>query len=253
MKLKEKVAVITGGGTGIGRDAAMALAREGAKIIVSGRRLEPLEETVQLIKSEGGEAAAVSADVTNWDSISALQEATKKLYGNVDILVNNAGSALYKPFLDITLEEFDYVMNIDLRSVFAVTKAFVPMMIENGGGSVINISSILGVFGGMNQSAYCAAKGGVNNMTRALAAELGPMQIRVNCICPSHIETPMMAPMLDHLKEKGKMEKLEKVFPLRRIGFPADTSGAVLFYAGPDSSWVTGTIMVLDGGMSCFV
>lgn len=252
MKLENRIAVITGGGTGIGQDAAIAMAREGACVVVSGRRKEPLEETVKLIKEFGGKAAAVPTDVTSSDDIKRLRETTLDLFGVCDILVNNAGSAHARPFLETTMEEYDRIMQIDLRSCFEMTQAFVPGMIEKGKGSVINVSSILGAFGGKGMATYCAAKGGLNNLTRALAAELGPA-VRVNAICPSHIETPMMAGQLDYLRAKGKMDKLEKIFPMQRIGYPADTTGPILFLASDDSAWITGTIMLIDGGMSCYV
>lgn len=252
MKLQNRVAVITGGGTGIGSDAAITMAREGAKIIVTGRRMEPLQETVQIIKKNGGDAYAVPADVTVIEDIQRLKETAMELYGRVDILVNNAGSSGIKPFLETTRDDFDRVIAIDLRSVFEVTQAFAPIMIEQGRGSIINVSSILGEFGTKGQATYCAAKGGLNNLTRALAAELGPA-VRVNCVSPSHIETPMMQGSLDYLRSTGKIDKLEKMFPLKRIGYPQDTSGLILFFASDDSSFITGQIMLVDGGLSCYV
>ncbi|MGE5398579.1 MAG: SDR family NAD(P)-dependent oxidoreductase [Chitinophagales bacterium] len=252
MKLADRVAVITGGGTGIGQDAALTLAREGARVVVSGRRIEPLQETVKLVEEIGGEALAVSCDVTVDSDIERLRDETMNKWGRVDILINNAGAAMMQKFNDTSLEDFDKVYRVDLRSVFAVSKAFVPIMQEQGKGVIVNVSSILGVFGGLRMSAYCAAKGGVNNLTRAMAAELGPA-IRVNAVCPSHIETPMMSGSFEYLKSQNKWEKLLKVFPLKRVGYPVDTSNAILFLASDDSSWITGNIMVLDGGMSCFV
>lgn len=252
MRLKDRVAIITGGGTGIGKDAAITMAKEGARIIVTGRRPEPLAETVQLIKSAGGEALAVPGDVTSLEDIQGLKNTVMERWGRVDILVNNAGTAHSKPFLEISMEEFDHILQVDLRSVFAMCQAFVPVMQQQGGGSIVNISSILGVFGGLRMSAYCAAKGGVNNLTRALAAELGP-SVRVNAICPSHIDTAMMAGIFEYWKSTNKWDKLLKVFPLKRVGIPEDVSSAILFFASDDSSWITGQILVLDGGMSCYV
>ncbi|NLU47631.1 MAG: SDR family oxidoreductase [Syntrophomonadaceae bacterium] len=170
----------------------------------------------------------------------------------MDILINNAGSAMRKPFMETTLEDFDYIYNIDLRSVFAVTKIMVPLMQKGGGGSIINISSILGVFGARNSTAYCAMKGGVVNLTRAMAADLGP-EIRVNCLCPSHIVTPMMQPEIDRLQAAGKMDKLNRLFPMKRVGYPEDMDGAILFFASEDSKWLTGVVMLIDGGLSCYV
>lgn len=251
MRLDGKVALITGGGTGIGKQAALDMAREGAKVVVTGRRPEPLEETVKEIKDVGGEAMACPGDVTKIEDIEKMRDTVQQEWGRLDILINNAGSALVKPFKEITLEEFDYIYAIDLRSVFAVTQVMTPLMVSSGGGSVVNIASILGVLGTKNQSAYCAMKGGVVNLTRALAAELGP-DIRVNCLCPSHIITPMMQPMIDNLEANGKMGKLNRLFPMKRVGYPEDMTGSIIFFASDESKWITGNIFMVDGGLSCY-
>ncbi|HOQ09821.1 MAG TPA: SDR family oxidoreductase [Syntrophomonadaceae bacterium] len=252
MKFDGKVALVTGGGTGIGKSAAIALAKEGAKVVIVGRRSGPLEETAQEIKAFNGEVLAVPTDVTKVDEIESLRDKIDSTWGRLDILINNAGSAMRKPFMETTLEDFDYIYNIDLRSVFAVTKIMVPLMQKGGGGSIINISSILGVFGARNSTAYCAMKGGVVNLTRAMAADLGP-EIRVNCLCPSHIVTPMMQPEIDRLQAAGKMDKLNRLFPMKRVGYPEDMDGAILFFASEDSKWLTGVVMLIDGGLSCYV
>lgn len=251
MRLKDKVAIITGGGTGIGRQAAIDMAKEGAKVLVMGRRLEPLEETVAEIKKINGVAIAFSGDVTKTEDIEKARDLVKNEWGKLDILINNAGSGMRKPFLETTLEEFDYIYKIDLRSVFEVTQIMVPLMLESGGGSIINISSILGVLGSKDSSAYCAMKGGVVQLTRALAAELGP-KIRVNCLCPSHIVTPMIEPMLNYIESSGKMDKLNKLFPMKRVGYPEDMSGSIIFFASDESKWLTGNIFMIDGGLSCY-
>lgn len=252
MKLEGKVAIVTGGGTGIGKGGAIALAAEGARVIVAGRRLEPLEETVAEIKAQGGTALACSTDVTNRAEIEKMRDLAKNEWGRLDILVNNAGSAMYKPFLDITMEDLDYTYRIDLRSVFEVTQVMVPLMLEGGGGNIINVSSILGTLGSKGQSAYCAMKAGVVNLTRALAHELGP-EIRVNCLCPSHIITPMMQGQIDYLTAAGKMDKLNRLFPMKRVGYPEDMNGAIVFFASDDAKWLTGNIFMVDGGLSCYV
>lgn len=252
MKLDGKVAIVTGGGTGIGKGGAIAMAAEGAKVIVAGRRLEPLEETAAEIKAQGGIALACSTDVTNRTEIERLRDMAKNEWGRLDILVNNAGSAMYKPFLEITMDELDYTYKIDLRSVFEVTQVMVPLMLESGGGSIINVSSILGTLGSKYQSAYCSMKAGVVNLSRALAHELGP-EIRVNCLCPSHIVTPMMQGQIDHLTATGKMDKLNRLFPMKRVGYPEDMNGSIVFFASDDAKWLTGNIFMVDGGLSCYV
>jgi 3-oxoacyl-[acyl-carrier protein] reductase len=252
MRLAGKVALITGGGTGIGQGAAIALAAEGAKVMVCGRRPEPLNETVAQIEKAGGEALACPMDVTDMAQIKRAVDLLKERWGRADILVNNAGSSMRKPFMQTTLEDLDELYRVDLRSVFAVTQAMVPMLKESGSGSIINISSILGVFGSALSTAYCAMKGGVVQLTRAMAAELGP-EIRVNCICPSHIITPMMQAEIDRLEAAGKMDRLNRQFPMKRVGYPDDMNGAILFFASPDSAWLTGNIFMVDGGLSCYV
>lgn len=251
MKLEGKVAMITGGGTGIGKAAAIALAAEGAKIVINGRRSQPLEETVAEIKAAGGIAFAYPGDVTKTEDLNGMRDEIKKVWGRLDILINNAGSGMRKPFLQTTMEEFDYLYQIDLRSVFNVTQVMLPLMQESGGGSIINIASILGVLGSKDSSAYCAMKGGVVQLTKALAAELGP-SVRVNCICPSHIITPMLEPMIEHFESTGKIDKLNRMFPMKRVGYPEDMTGSILFFASDDSAWLTGNIFMVDGGLSCY-
>ncbi len=251
MRLENKVAIITGGGTGIGRQAAIDMALEGAKVLVMGRRPEPLEETVEEINKAGGTALAFAGDVTKTEDIEKARDLVREEWGRLDILVNNAGSGMRKPFMETTLEEFDYIYQIDLRSVFLVTQVLLPLMQEGGNGSIINVSSILGVLGSKNSSAYCAMKGGVVQLTRALAAELGPA-IRVNCLCPSHIVTPMMQWEIDRLEAAGKMDKLNRLFPMKRVGYPDDMSGSIIFFASDESKWLTGNIFMIDGGLSCY-
>ena len=252
MRLQDKVVVITGGGTGIGQAAAIAMAEEGAKIMVMGRRLPPLEETVALIAEQGGEAFAYVADVTKLTEIERSVQALQDRWGRIDILVNNAGSSMMKPYLELSEEDFDQTYRIDLKSVFFMTQKFAPLMLAGGGGSIINVASILGMFGAKNQSAYCAMKGGVVQLTRALATELGP-EIRINCLCPSHIITPMFQPMIDHLEANNKLDKLNKVFPMKRTGLPEDMNGTIVFFASDESKWLTGNIFMVDGGLSCYV
>ncbi len=252
MRLAGKVALVTGGGTGIGQGAAIALAAEGAKVMVLGRRPEPLNETVAHIEKAGGEALACPTDVTDVEQIKQAVVLLKERWGRADVLINNAGSSMRKPFMQTTLEDLDELYRVDLRSVFAVTQAMVPLLKEDGGGSIINISSILGVLGSANSTAYCAMKGGVVQLTRAMAAELGP-EIRVNCICPSHIVTAMMQGEIDRLQAAGKMDRLNRLFPMKRVGYPDDMNGTILFFASPDSAWLTGNIFMVDGGLSCYV
>lgn len=252
MKLAGKTALVTGGGTGIGQDAALAFAKAGAKVAVTGRRPEPLEETAALIRADGGTVITCPGDITVRSDLESIYEKLDSEWGQLDILLNNAGSAMFKPFMQTTMDDFDYIYRIDLRSVFETTQVMVPLLNKNSGSSIINISSILGVMGNRDAAAYCAMKGGVVNLTRALAHALGP-DIRVNCICPSHIVTPMMQEEMDRLEEKGKMHKLTGMFPMQRVGYPDDMTGAIMFFASDDSKWITGDILMVDGGLSCYV
>jgi len=252
MRLEGKVAVVTGGGTGIGKGAAIALAANGARILVTGRRSQPLDETVAEIRQSGGTALACPGDITVRADIEKIRDMVKGEWGRLDILVNNAGSAMRKPFLETTMDEFDQMYRIDLRSVFEVSQVMVPFMQEGGSGTIINIASILGTLGAYQSTAYCAMKGGVVNLTRAMAADLGP-SIRVNCLCPSHIVTPMMQGEIDRLKAAGKMDKLNRLFPMKRVGYPEDMNGAIIFFASDESSWLTGNIFLVDGGLACYV
>jgi 3-oxoacyl-[acyl-carrier protein] reductase len=252
MKLEGKVALITGGGTGIGKAAAEVIAAEGGVSIVAGRRMGPLEDTVAEITAAGGKALACPTDVTRMEDIEKLRDLIRGKYGRLDILVNNAGSALFKSFLDTSVDDLDRLYQVDLRSVYLVTQNMVPLMRTGGGGSIINVSSILGVLGGKKVSAYCAMKGGVVLLTKALAAELGP-HIRVNCLCPSHIITDMMQEEMERIETSGKLEQLNKLFPMKRVGYPEDMKGIILFFAGQDSAWLTGNIFMVDGGLSCYV
>ncbi len=252
MKLAGKVALITGGGTGIGKAAAQMIAEEGGISIVAGRRLEPLEETVAEITQGGGKAGLCSTDVSKVEDIQRLKDFVQEKYGRLDILINNAGSSLFKPFMDTSVEDLDRLYQVDLRSVYLVSQYMVPLMKENGGGSIINISSILGVLGGKKVSAYCAMKGGVVMLTKALAAELGP-DIRVNCLCPSHIVTDMMELEMQRLEKLGKTEQLTRRFPMKRVAYPNDMKGIMLFFASEDSAWLTGNIFMVDGGLSCYI
>lgn len=252
MKLTGKVALVTGGGTGIGRAAAVALAGEGARILVMGRRPDPLEETVEEIKINGGMAIACPGDVTVRDDLEKTRNLIENEWSRLDILINNAGVALFKPFLETSMEDLDEIYRINLRSVFETTQIMQPLMMKNGGGSIVNISSILGVLGNGGATAYSAMKGGLVNLTRALAHALGPA-IRVNCLCPSHIVTPMMQDEIDRLEKTGKIDKLTRQFPLKRIATPEDMVGSIIFFASDDSKWLTGDILVTDGGLSCYV
>jgi NAD(P)-dependent dehydrogenase (short-subunit alcohol dehydrogenase family) len=245
MKLKEKVAIITGGGTGIGRATASAFAKEGAKVVISGRKVEPLEETADMIRSKGGDVRYISIDVSKSFEVKNLVNETINIYGKIDILYNNA--AIYegngKSILDLSEEEWDKMISVNLKGTFLCTKYTLPHMIKNGGGVIINCSSIAGHVALRNQCAYNTSKGGVELFTKSMALDLSQYNIRVNAVCPGWIE-------IDKNREDitNRKDEILKMHPIGRIGQPEDVANAVLFLASDDSSWMTGTSLMIDGG-----
>ncbi len=245
MDLKNKVAIITGSRRGIGKAIALALAKAGANVVVSDINLDDCNKVVEEIKAINGNALAVKADVSNPEDVSHMINLTTEKFGKVDILVNNAGIYMQKSLTDFTEQEFDRVLDINLKGVFLCSKAAVPEMIKQGKGKIINIASIAGQVGFANSSAYCASKGGIINMTRELALELGQYKINVNAIGPGVIETPMTK---DLLEDKATKETLLANIPLNRIGKPEDIANAALFLASDNSDYITGITLFVDGG-----
>lgn len=245
MRLNGKVAIVTGGGTGIGRGIAILFAKEGAKVVVTGRRPEVLDETVSLIRQNGGEGLAVVADVSKEDQVNALVEKTVQQFGRLDILVNNAGVYLPHDTLSATNEEWDTVMSVDLKGVWLCSKAAIPHMINGGGGKIINIASIAGLVGFAGSAFYCAAKGAVVNLTREMALDYSSKHINVNAIAPGVIETDMTKPFLGD--EQAKKNFLDQT-PVGRVGQPEDIAFAAVYLASNESDFVTGHTLVVDGG-----
>jgi NAD(P)-dependent dehydrogenase (short-subunit alcohol dehydrogenase family) len=250
MRLKNKVAIITGAGSGQGRAAAVLFANEGAKILATDWKAEAGEETVALVGKAGGEAAFVQADVSNSvDVQNVIRRATER-YRRIDILYNNAGVGYSSPLsmadiLSTPEEDWDRVIAINLKSMFLTCKYGIPEMIRGGGGSIINTASIAALIGGENAHAYTASKGGMVALARALAVEFGPKNIRVNVICPGAIDTPMIAPVVDPIRKSGKPFMTS---PIRRLGTPEDIAYCALYLASDESSFVTGATFVVDGG-----
>lgn len=245
MRLKDKVAIITGGGTGIGRGIALEFSKEGARVVVSGRRIEPLNETVNQIQTQGGTAITIQTDVSSSKQVNQMAEKIITEFGRIDILVNNAGIYLPHDALSATEEEWDRVLAIDLKGVWLCSKACLPQMLKQGEGKIINISSIAGLIGFENSAAYCAAKGAVNNMTRQMALDYSLKGININAIAPGVIETEMTKSYL--ADESGRRVLLEKT-PVGRIGKPEDIAYAAVYLASSESDFVTGQTLVVDGG-----
>lgn len=246
--LKGKIAFITGARRGMGKADALELAKCGAKVVVTDISLEDCQKVVEEINKEGGEALAFKVDVTNKKEIEEAVEGTVKKFGRLDILVNNAGIAQFKPFLDLTEEEWDKTLDINLKGQFLCAKACAKEMVKNKYGRIINIASVasgqVGI-GFPNIAHYCASKGGIVAMTEALALELAPHGITVNVIAPGMIETPMIDPVK---QDRESFEGILKRIPLGRVGKPEEVSKLVAFLASDDSSYMTGSMVVIDGG-----
>jgi NAD(P)-dependent dehydrogenase (short-subunit alcohol dehydrogenase family) len=241
-----KTAVVTGGGAGLGEAAAKALADAGASLVLCGRKQEALERVASEIESAGGRALSIVADVTKRADVEQMAEKAEKAYGKVDILVNNAGINIVKPFLKLTEEEWDSVMNTNLKGCFYCCRAFGKGMVERKSGSIINIVSVFGRTGFMNISPYIASKGAIVQLTKALAVEWGRHNVRVNAIAPSYMKTDMARRDIES-DERVLQFNLSKI-PMRRGGEPNELGGAVVFLASEASSFVTGETIAVDGG-----
>jgi len=247
-ELKNKVAIVTGARRGMGKSHALTLAKAGAKVVVADISKEDCEIVVEEIKKNGGEAIAVKCDVTKKEDIDNMVKAAVGKWGKVDILVNNAGICQSKPFLELTEEEWDRTININLRGYFLCAQACAKEMTKQKAGVIVNIASVamgqVGI-GFPNLAHYCASKGGIVGMTEAIALELAPYNIRVNAIAPGMIETPM----IEAVKSDPKTMKatLAQV-PMHRVGKPEEVSNLVLFLVSEESSYITGSTVVIDGG-----
>ena len=246
--LKEKVVIITGARRGMGKSHALVLAKAGAKVVVSDISEEDCQKVVEEIKKEKGEALAVKCDVTNKEEVANLVKKTMEKFGKVDILVNNAGICQFKPFLELSEEEWDRTLDINLKGYFLCAQAAAKEMVKQKSGKIINIASVasgqVGI-GFPTLAHYSASKGGIIALTETLAVELAPYNITVNAISPGMIETPMIAP----IKESPEQEKeVLKRIPLGRPGNPEEVSNLVLFLASDASSYMTGSTVVIDGG-----
>ncbi|MGE8034188.1 beta-ketoacyl-ACP reductase [Lysinibacillus sp. KCTC 33748] len=244
-KLEGKVAVVTGASRGIGRAIALKLANEGAKVVVnySGSQAKA-EEVVAMIQENGGEAIAVQASVSKTEEVTALMDATVKTFGSLDILVNNAGITRDNLLMRMKEDEWDDVLDTNLKGVFLCTKAVTRQMMKQRAGRIINISSIVGVAGNAGQANYVAAKAGVIGLTKTTAKELASRNILVNALAPGFIETEMT----DQLPEDIKQGMLTQI-PLAKLGQPEDIAKAVAFLASDDANYMTGQTLHIDGGM----
>jgi NAD(P)-dependent dehydrogenase (short-subunit alcohol dehydrogenase family) len=245
--LQGKVALVTGGGSGIGRATALRLAQEGAKVMIADYVPEGAEGTVKLIKNAGGDASCLAADVSVTKQVEMMVNKTVETYGRIDCAFNNAGiEGSVGDTISCTEENFDRVVAIDLKAVWLCMKYEIPQMLKQGGGTIVNTASIAGLLGFNNMPAYVAAKHGVVGLTKTAALELAQKNIRVNCVCPGVIRTPMVERALD----KGALSEIEAIAaePIGRLGQPVEIAEGVLWLLSDASSFVTGHSLTIDGG-----
>ena len=244
MKLAGKVALVTGAAQGIGKAVALLLARNGADIVVSDINLEKAEETAKEVQTLGPKALAIKVDVAKLDDVEKMVGAILARFGQVDILVNNAGIARDKLILRMTEEDWDAVLNINLKGTFNCTKAVVRHMSKQKSGKIVNIASVVGEMGNAGQGNYAASKAGVIGFTKTVAREFAQRGINVNAIAPGYIETPMTDALPDKVKEE-----LKRLIPMDRLGKPEDVAEAVLFLVLEASSYITGQVLNVNGGI----
>ncbi len=244
MKLSGKVALVTGAAQGIGRAIALLLARNGADIVVSDINLEKAEETAKEIRAIGPNAISVKVDVANLSDVERMVEGILEKLAKIDILVNNAGITRDKLVLRMTEEDWDAVLGVNLKGTFNCTKAVLRHMAKQRSGKIVNIASVVGEMGNAGQANYSASKAGVIGLTKTVAREYAQRGINVNAIAPGYIETPMT----DALPEKAK-EELRRLIPMERLGKPEDVAEAVLFLVSEESSYVTGQVLNVNGGI----
>jgi NAD(P)-dependent dehydrogenase (short-subunit alcohol dehydrogenase family) len=253
VRLSGKVALITGGGTGIGRAITLAFAREGAKVAVAARRKEKLDEVVRAITSGGAEALAVECDVTSSADAERAVRETEARFGALHALLNNAGTLSNATVEQISEQDWDQVMRVNIKGPFLMSRAALPALRRAGGGSIINTGSILGLYAMKSRAAYCASKGAVTMLTKAMALDHAHENIRVNCICPSLVETEMVQSLFPDTPQ-GAAARASRLagIPLGRMGKPADVAELAVYLASDESSWMTGVAVPLDGGLSAY-
>jgi NAD(P)-dependent dehydrogenase (short-subunit alcohol dehydrogenase family) len=244
-----KVVLLTGGAHGIGRATAIRFAEAGASVTVCDVQEDKGQETVSLIERAGGRALFVRCNVTSAADCEAAVNKTVETFGGIDVLFNNAGITRRANVVETTEEEWDAVMAVNIKSMFLMSKYVVPQLIKRGGGAIVNTSSGWGIVGGANAVSYCASKGAVVLLTKAMACDHGKDNIRVNCVCPGDTDTPMLR---NEAKQLGLEEEAlvneGHLRPLGRVGQPEEIADAVLYLASDASSFVSGTSLVIDGG-----
>ena len=247
MDLTDKVAIVTGSARGIGREIALKLAEVGADVVVNDieAAAESLESVVKEIKALNRQSLAITADVSSSEDVNRLIETAVKEFGKIDILVNNAGVTRDQLLMKMTDEEWDTVLNIDLKSAFLCTRAVIRHMLRQRSGRIISIASVVGMVGNAGQANYASAKAGVIGLTKSIAKEVGSRGITVNAIAPGYIQTKMT----EQLNDDQRQEMLKHI-PLASLGTPRDVAEAVAFLASEEARYITGHVLNVDGGMA---
>jgi len=253
MKLKDKVSIITGAASGIGKATALVFAREGAKVMCADVNADGAESVARQIVDTGGEAESIKVDVSVEADVKNMISQTVARWARLDILYNNAGIGYGMPVTQVPESEWDRLIDINLKGVFLGCKHAIPEMLKNGSGAIVSTASDAGLIGTAMLSPYCASKGGVVLLTKSLAVEWGAMGIRVNCVCPGVIRTPILDPFLQRAQAMGVTpeelwERMARAHPVGRVGEPEEVGQAVAFLASDEASFITGVALPVDGG-----
>ena len=249
MKLNQRVAVITGAGSGIGRAMALRFASEGARILSADVNAASAEATADAVREQGGEAVPFAVNVIEPEQVRLMVERARDAFGRIDILCNNAGVGSTTNVVEQDPEQWDWVMAVNVKSVFLGCKYAIPVMLEQGGGVIINTASVAGMVGIINRAAYSASKGAVIALTKQVAIDYVEHNIRVNCLCPGTVDSPWVGRLLAQSDDAAEMRRsLEARQPMGRLGTPEEVAGAALYLASDDAAFITGTGLVIDGG-----
>jgi len=255
MKLQDRVAIITGAASGIGKATALRFGKEGARVMCADINGDGAEQTARQIADTGGEAASVKADVAREPEVERMIGETVERWDRLDVLFNNAGIGFGMPVTQVPESEWDRLMDINLKGVYLGCKHAIPKMVAQGGGAIVNTASDAGLRGFSFLSTYCASKGGVVLLTKSLAVEWAAAGIRVNCVCPGVIRTPILDPMLEQsqatlgISEAEMWDRMARSHPIGRVGEPEEVAAAVTFLASDDASFITGIALPVDGGI----
>jgi len=245
MRLRGNVAIVTGAAQGIGKATALKFAREGATVVVCDLDADAVTAAVEECRAAGGEAEGFQLDVTSRDSLDEMVVAVKQKYGRIDTLVNNAGITRDARLQKMTAQQFEEVIDVNLRAVFNASQAVVDTMIEGGGGAILNASSVVGIYGNYGQTNYAATKFGVIGFTKTWSRELGPKGIRVNAVAPGFVETAILSTVPDEV-----LQKMRDQVPLRRLGKPEEIADIYAFLASNEASYINGAVIEVSGGLT---